>query len=64
MIGLQPGHVIIIIFVALIFLAPSRIPMVVRGFRKMFSEIRDEATGKKAQDQETDAKNVSAAPKK
>ncbi len=46
MIGLQPGHVIIILFVALLFFFPSRLPLLVRGMKKMVSEFRDETTDK------------------
>ncbi len=46
MIGLQPGHVIIILFVALLFFAPSRLPLLARGVKKMVSEFRDETSDK------------------
>ena len=46
MLAIQPIHILVIILVALIFFAPSRLPMVVRGFKKMFSEFRDEVSGK------------------
>ncbi len=40
MLGLQPAHIIIIIFVALIFFAPSRLPLLARGMKTMVSEFR------------------------
>ncbi len=46
MIGLQPGHVIIIVLVALLFFAPSRLPLLARGVKKMVSEFRDETNDK------------------
>jgi Sec-independent protein translocase protein TatA len=46
MTGLQPGHVIIILFVALLFFVPSRLPLLARGMKKMVSEFRDETTGR------------------
>lgn len=47
MIGIQPGHVIIIILVALLLFAPSRLPLLVRGVKKMISEVRDETSDKR-----------------
>ncbi len=46
MIGLQPGHIVIIILIALIFFAPSRLPLLTRGMFKMFSEFRKEVGNK------------------
>jgi hypothetical protein len=46
MFAIQPGHIIIIVLVALIFFAPSRLPMLVRGLKKMVSEFRDEVGDK------------------
>ncbi len=40
MLGLQPAHIIIIIFIALIFFAPSRLPSLARGMKTMVSEFR------------------------
>ncbi len=46
MIGLQPGHIVIIILIALIFFAPSRLPLLTRGITKMMSEFRKEIGNK------------------
>ncbi len=46
MIGLQPGHIILIVLAALIFFAPSRLPLLARGVKKMVSEFRKEASDK------------------
>ncbi len=46
MIGLQPAHIIIIVFVALIFFAPSRLPLLARGMKKMVTEFKKEASDK------------------
>ncbi len=48
MIGLQPGHIVIIILIALIFFAPSRLPLLSRGITKMVSEFRKEIGKPKA----------------
>jgi Sec-independent protein translocase protein TatA len=40
MFGLQPAHIVIIILVALIFFAPSRLPLLARGMKTMVSEFR------------------------
>jgi|GEM_PF-4420510 Sec-independent protein translocase protein TatA len=61
MIGLQPGHVLIIILVALLLFAPSRLPMVVRGMKKMVAEFRDEVTKPQSQNPAADAKKPDAA---
>ncbi|MCW5851241.1 MAG: twin-arginine translocase TatA/TatE family subunit [Anaerolineae bacterium] len=41
MYGLQPAHLLIIVIVAIIFFAPSRLPQLVRGFGRMFAEFRE-----------------------
>jgi Sec-independent protein translocase protein TatA len=46
MFGLQPGHIVIIILIALIFFAPSRLPLLTRGIGKMLSEFRKEISAK------------------
>ncbi len=40
MFGLQPAHIVIIILVAVIFFAPSRLPLLARGMKTMVSEFR------------------------
>ena len=40
MFGLQPLHWLIIIVVAVLFFAPSRLPELVRSVKKMTSEFR------------------------
>ncbi len=42
MIGLQPAHIVIIVFAAVLFFAPSRLPELARGVKKMVSEFRKE----------------------
>lgn len=67
MIGLQPGHVIIIVLVALIFFLPSRLPMLVRGMKKMVSEFRDEISDKskkQGSDDGADTERISPPSKK
>ncbi len=44
MIGLQPIHILIIILVGLIIFAPGRLPLVIRGWKKMVSEVKKGAT--------------------
>ncbi len=44
MLALQPIHIIVIVLVALLFFAPSRMPLVGRGFAKMISEFRREVS--------------------
>ena len=63
MIGLQPGHVIIILFVALLFFSPSRLPLLARGMKKMVSEFRDE-TSDKSNGRSSAAKAVESPPPK
>lgn len=63
MIGLQPGHVIIILFVALLFFVPSRLPLLARGMKKMVSEFRDE-TSDKRNDPSSGANPVEPPPSK
>ena len=46
MIGLQPGHIVIIILIAILIFAPTRLPQLVRGFKGMFSQFRKEVGGK------------------
>lgn len=46
MIGLQPAHIVIIVLVACIFFAPSRLPLVARGMKKMIAEFRKEVSDK------------------
>ncbi len=46
MIGLQPGHIVIIILVAILLFVPTRLPQLVRGFKGMFSQFRDEVRNK------------------
>jgi TatA/E family protein of Tat protein translocase len=38
--GLQPTHILIIIVVAILFIAPSRLPELVRGIGKAFGEFK------------------------
>ncbi len=45
MIGLQPIHILIIILIGLILFAPGRLPLVIRGWKKMVSEVKKGATG-------------------
>ncbi len=52
MIGLQPGHILIIILIAILIFAPTRLPQLIRGFKGMFSQFRKELGGK------NQAKNV------
>ena len=40
MFGLQPTHLIIILIIALLFFAPSRLPELGRALRKTFAELR------------------------
>lgn len=40
--GLQPTHILIIIIIAIILFAPSRLPQLTRGIGQMFSEFRKE----------------------
>lgn len=40
MFGLQPAHIVIIVLVALLFFAPSRLPLLARGMKTMVSEFR------------------------
>lgn len=44
MIALQPTHILIVILVALVLFAPTRIPRVVRGAKNMVSEFRKEVS--------------------
>ncbi len=46
MIGLQPLHILLIILVALILFAPGRVPLVIRGAKKMVSEFKREVSAK------------------
>ncbi|MBI5302213.1 MAG: twin-arginine translocase TatA/TatE family subunit [Chloroflexi bacterium] len=46
MFGLQPAHIVIIVFVAILLFVPSRLPMLGRGMRKMVSEFRREISAK------------------
>jgi Sec-independent protein translocase protein TatA len=64
MIGLQPGHIVIVVLVALIFFAPSRLPMLVRGMKKMISEFRDETSDKSKKDNGADPDKTLLPPKK
>jgi Sec-independent protein translocase protein TatA len=57
MIGLQPGHLVIIVLIALILFAPSRLPMFVRGTKKMISEIRA-GMSDKSKNQDSDNRTV------
>lgn len=41
MFGLQPTHWLVILIVALLFFAPSRLPELVRAMRKSVTELRD-----------------------
>ena len=40
--GLQPTHVLIVIIIAIILFAPTRLPQLTRGIAQMFSEFRKE----------------------
>jgi Sec-independent protein translocase protein TatA len=42
MIGLQPIHILLIALVALLLFAPGRLPLVIRGAKKMVSEFKRE----------------------
>lgn len=42
--GLQPTHVLLIVLIALILFAPTRLPQLTRGVTKMFSEFRKEVS--------------------
>jgi len=53
MFGLQPTHLIIIALVAILFFAPSRIPMLIGGMRKMISEFRKETRAESSSDKHT-----------
>ena len=55
MIGLQPGHIVIIIFIAILIFAPARLVQLVRGFKSMFSEFRKES-GDKSKNTKADRK--------
>ncbi len=46
MIGLQPIHILLIVLVALILFAPGRVPLVIRGAKKMVSEFKREVSAK------------------
>ncbi len=46
MIGLQPGHIVIIVLIAILLFVPMRLPQLVRGFKGMFSQFRKEVGGK------------------
>lgn len=46
MIGLQPGHIVVIVLIALLILAPSRLPSLVRGMGKAIFEFRKEVSAK------------------
>ncbi len=48
MFGLQPAHIVVIILIALIFFAPSRLPLLARGMKTMVSEFR---TGDRREEQ-------------
>lgn len=50
MIGLRPAHIVIIVLVALILFAPSRLPMLARGMKTMVSEFKQAATDKSDKD--------------
>ena len=43
MYGLQPTHLLIIVIIGILFFAPSRLPQLVRGFGRMFTEFREGA---------------------
>ncbi len=51
--GLQPAHIVVIILIALIFFAPSRLPSVARGMKTMVSEFR-KGLNEKNKDRESD----------
>ncbi len=44
MIGLQPIHILIIILIGLLLFAPGRLPLVIRGWKKMVSEAKKGVT--------------------
>ncbi len=46
MIGLQPGHIVIIILIAILIFAPTRLHQLIRGFKSMSSQFRKELGGK------------------
>ncbi len=59
MFGLQPLHWLIIIFVAILFFAPGRLPELVRSLKKMAGEFR----GSLKEDQESKAVPSPKEPK-
>ncbi len=46
MIGLQPGHIVIIILIAILLFAPTRLHQLIRGFKGMFAQLRGEVSNK------------------
>ncbi len=44
MFGLQPAHLVIILFVAILLFVPSRIPELARSMKKMVAEFRKETS--------------------
>ncbi len=42
MIGLQPAHIVVIVLFGVLLFAPSRLPLLARGMKKMVSEFRKE----------------------
>jgi Sec-independent protein translocase protein TatA len=46
MMGLQPAHIVIIVLIAILLFAPTRINQLVRGFKSMFTQFRGEVSNK------------------
>ncbi len=58
MFAIQPIHIMLIVLVALLFFAPSRLPLLGRGFSRMIGEFRREVgSGKKMSN---DAENANS----
>ena len=53
MVGLQPTHLLIIVLVGILFFVPSRLPKLVRGFKQMFTEYREEVKEGNSSEQDT-----------
>jgi sec-independent protein translocase protein TatA len=54
-----PGHIILVVLVALLFFGPSKLPELGRGFGKMLREFKSGAKGLYAEDDaNTDSKHI------
>jgi Sec-independent protein translocase protein TatA len=58
MIGLQPGHIVVIVLIAVLIFAPTRLYKLVRGFKSMFAQFRGEVSNQEKN------KNASAGTQK